>query len=436
MNFYSMPFTATLRRYFFLFPFFTLSFICLNSYLSYGEIPAKPLTLKQVYEYALLKNESIPIQDERILQAEEKDTQAKGAILPKANLMANYLYQASPGDAAASSAKSTQSNIRLNVTQPIFHGFREFALYRSVQADLESQKATREQSKLSLFSQVGQAYYNVLFAEQDLKNLQVLLDLTQKRVVDLQERARVGRSRSSEVLTAQSQVSILKNQLENAQLVIDQARESFAFVTGLSKNSPLVPLEDSFSFHVEDLNSYLSSIEKRPDIAALNQQVISSEEQQTAAKGAHYPSVDFSGNYYFQRAGSLEGTNWDIGFTFSLPLYQGGVLSSQVSEAASRVKEKSLLFYQGKRNAEKEIRAAYDTVTSNLAQFKTLSEAFKIAQKTYEEQNRDYRLGLSTNLDVLQSLNTLEETKRTLDRTRNQIFASWVTLQAATGRLP
>jgi outer membrane protein TolC len=69
-------------------------------------------------------------------------------------------------------------------------------------------------------------------------------------------------------------------------------------------------------------------------------------------------------------------------------------------------------------------------------QVKSLQEAVKAAELTYTEQTRDYRFGLTGNLDVLSALNTLLDTRRTLDHTRFQLLNSWVGLQASVGRIP
>jgi outer membrane protein len=127
---------------------------------------------------------------------------------------------------------------------------------------------------------------------------------------------------------------------------------------------------------------------------------------------------------------------WDLGLTLTLPLYQGGVVSSQVREAAAKVQEQELSSALAIKSAEQEIRSYYQQVTNGIEQMTSIKEGLEIAEKNYQEQNRDYRFGLSTNLDVLQALNVLQDTRRALDRTKYQTLTAWHMLQAAAGKSP
>jgi outer membrane protein TolC len=58
------------------------------------------------------------------------------------------------------------------------------------------------------------------------------------------------------------------------------------------------------------------------------------------------------------------------------------------------------------------------------------------ARKNYETQQRDYRFGLVTNLDVLQALTVFQENQRALDRARYTAKLNYLRLQAAAVRRP
>jgi outer membrane protein len=70
------------------------------------------------------------------------------------------------------------------------------------------------------------------------------------------------------------------------------------------------------------------------------------------------------------------------------------------------------------------------------SQLAALEKATEAARKNYEAQRHDYRLGLVTNLDVLQALTTFQENQRALDRARYTAKIDFFRLQAAAVRRP
>lgn len=85
---------------------------------------------------------------------------------------------------------------------------------------------------------------------------------------------------------------------------------------------------------------------------------------------------------------------------------------------------------------EMDVRGAFHTLTSSIRQTKILEKALVATEQNYQEQKKDYSYGLVTNLDVLQALNSFQETKRSLDRLRFQVMASWAELKATVGQIP
>jgi outer membrane protein len=389
------------------------------------------VSLKDAYQAALDKTESAAILDARATQASERVSQAKGAIFPELSLKSNYIRQQS-----LPNTRSESSEIKFNLIQPVFRGFREFSYLRSIELDLNAQTLERTQLNLSTYTAVGQVYFAILTAEQDLKNLTTLLELMNKRVQEVKSRTQIGRSRTSELLTAQSQAATLQTQIRAAQLVVDLARDRFSLVTGLPRDTAIEDSVLDLPTQIPALTSYLDESHRRPDLSALKTRIESSEEKVAFFKGAHWPTLDFSGNYYLKHTRPLDRVKWDLGLTLTLPLYQGGVVSSQVREAAAKVQEQELSSALAIKSAEQEIRSYYQQVTNGIEQMTSIKEGLEIAEKNYQEQNRDYRFGLSTNLDVLQALNVLQDTRRALDRTKYQTLTAWHMLQAAAGKSP
>lgn len=397
-------------------------------------VAAETLTLDEYFTHALERSEAVAIQDELIHQAEERYRQSSGALRPTLNGVASYTWQ--DGGARDTSINPTrQRNARLTATQPLFRGFREFATMRQTQALVNAQGADYRRARSQLFKDVAQNFFDVLTLEQELKNLDEQIGQSLRREKELQDRARIGRARSGETLTIQTTIGTLRAQVEQRKAELGATREVFAFLSGLPASTALRDTE-SLPANLEPLETYLARLELRPDVQAAQQRLSAAQENIAVARGAHQPSLDLNANRYLERMGSLENVDWDVQLALTIPLYTGGILQSRVREAVSQSTQAELGASQVRRQAEQEVRSAYQSIAFDRAQLDALSKATEAAKKNYETQRRDYRLSLVTNLDALQALTAFQENQRALDRARYAAKLNYIRLQAAAERRP
>ena len=395
---------------------------------------AAPLTLDDYYAAALKRSEVVATQSELIRQAEERYRQARGTLLPTVDAIATHT-QIDDGAADTTANPTRQRNSRITATQPLFRGFREFASVRQTRALIGAQGEDYRNARVQLFKDVAQNFYDVLALEQELANLDEQIRQHQQREKELQDRVRIGRSRVGEVLTVQATVGTLRAQIESRRAELAAAREALAFLSGLSASTPLHDTE-TVPENPGTLDEYLARLELRPDVRATRQRLTAARESISVARGAHLPSLDLVANRYLERTGSLRDVEWDVQLALTLPLYAGGGTQSRVREAVSQGTQAELSASQVRRQAEQEIRALHQGVFIDHGQLDALEKATDATRKNYEAQQRDYRLGLVTNLDVLQALTAFQENQRALDRARYTAKLNYLRLQAAAVRRP
>ncbi len=395
---------------------------------------AAPLTLDDYYAAALKRSEVVATQGELIRQAEERYHQAGASRLPTVDAIATRT-RIDDGATDATANPTRQRNSRLTATQPLFRGFREFATVRQTQALMGAQGEDYRGARTQLFKDVAQNFYDVLALEQDLANLDGQIRQHQQREKELEDRVRIGRSRVGEVLTVQATVGTLRAQVESRRAELGAAREAFAFLSGLPVATPLRDTE-TVPENPGTLDEHLVRLELRPDVKAARQRLTAAQENIAVARGAHLPSLDLVANRYLERTGSLSNVEWDVQLALTLPLYAGGGTQSRVREAASQGTQAELNASQVRRQAEQEIRSLHQGALIDRAQLDALEKATDATRKNYEAQQRDYRLGLVTNLDVLQALTAFQENQRALDRARYAAKLNHLRLQAASARRP
>lgn len=395
---------------------------------------AETLTLDEYFAHAITRSEVVATQSELIAQAEERYRQAKATLRPTLDGVASYTWlDKGARDTVANPTR--QPHARLTATQPLFRGFREFATMRQTQALVGAQDEDYRQARTQLFKDVVQNFYDVLALEQDLRNLDEQINQSVEREKELQDRVRIGRSRPGELLTVQTTISTLRAQVEQLRAQLAAAREAFVFLSGRPADTLLRDTE-SLPARLEPIETYLARVEQRPDVKAARQRLTAAQESIAVARGAHGPSLDLNANRYLERKGSLEDVDWDVQLALTVPLYAGGSVQSKVREAVSQSTQAELGASQLRRQAEQEIRSIYQTVAFYYSQLEALEKATEASRKNYEVQRRDYRLGLVTNLDVLQALTVFQENQRALDRARYTAKLDYLRLEAAAVRRP
>lgn len=398
---------------------------------------AAALSLDEAYQAALKRSETIAGQVEQIRQAEEQYRQAFGYLLPNINGAVSYSRQQALSSQASGAQffPNSQTLVKISGNQPLFRGLRDFAALTVTSLQREQQQAAKAEAEVQLFQDLAAAYYQVLSFEQDRRNLEKEAGAYRKRIEDLTARVRIGRSKPSEVLTVQAALASLLAEAEQVRGQLAATREVLAFHTGLAADAPLAEPPPELA-PLAPLPDYLARLEKRPDIKVRLAQQQVAEKNVAIAWGQHLPNADLSGNYYPHREGSFADVKWDFTAALSLPIFSGGVVSSQVRQAKSQRWQSELNTGQARRRAEEEIKSLHHQNEASREQEKALQSATKLAEDNCAVQQRDYRLGLVNNQDVLQALTTLSANERALDRARYNTRLLLLQLEAAAALQP
>lgn len=393
---------------------------------------AKEVSLEEAYQAALKKTETVPIILSQLRQAEAQVDKARGEFFPSLAASANYQRQ---NKMIGTTSEYDQALGKLTLSQSLFAGGKDKAQLNAANANHKAYEYQTLDTKNALYIQVAQAFYSVLSAEHEVTNTKKSIELTKKRVTELQKRKKIGKSRSIEILAAETQHSVLEAQLLAAIGEHQRAKSNFFNFTGLDPNTPL---KDDLTLpkEIKSLETYLTQLENRPDLLSLRSKLESQESLVSVAQADYFPRLDLTANYYFSRFHyPTTSPDWDAGITLTVPLFSQGITRATVREAQESKLQAELALNQKKRNAEVEIHMAYSNLLSFLEQVKALEKAMAATEENYKQQEKDYRYSLATNLDVIQALDTLDDTKRTLDRTRYQALHAAAELKAVANEL-
>lgn len=393
------------------------------------------ISLKNAFDSARLNMENLKRADAITEAAQDRKARARGFMLPTVRGVGNETRIDQPAAAGVNRAfvLTRQYSAAVRLEQPLFRG-GIIGAYQFAKEDILLTQFQKNATEINLYQLVIGSYYNLMMARFDTENLKELMRLSENRVKELRSRTSVGRSRKGELVQSEAQLLTAQTQLKQGDINLIEAERSFEFYTGM-KASELSPLS-MMPTDPGTLSVHLEKLKARPDIQAAVQQVKLRETQVSIAKGAHYPSVDFVGNYYFDRTGVLQTSEWDAAVQVSVPIFEGGRTQATVREAVENRKIAELESKQTVRAAERDLTILYQNFVASVSQLETMKSAVNKAEEGYRLNVRDYSYGQATNLDVLQSLNLFIETKRSYDSLQASAHMLYKNLEASTGVLP
>lgn len=399
-------------------------------------INARALTIDEAFRSALQKNERAGQAAEEVKQAEERLDQAKSGPLPNLAFNATHLIQERVDDPVAREFfPENQTTTNLTLTQPLFRGMREFAALRQQGRLLDAQKQARIATLAKMYEDVATAYLQILAFEADIRNVDELLGYYGQRVKDLSARARRGESQGNEVLTAQSSTAALEAERSLTEGKLRAARENFAFLTGLAADVKL----DENNLQppaVQKLDNYLAGVEKRPDIQGAKEKVEAADAEVKIKRGSHWPSLDAVGNYYFQRPGYLSVVDWDVQFKLTVPIFEGGLRLAETAEAASKRRHAELELSRLRREASSSIRSLHEGLQLRIRQVAALEKSMDLARRSYQVLQRDFRRGLTRNVEVQMALTELGVSRRNFDQARFSAQLEKIRIDMASALFP
>lgn len=403
-----------------------------------GQAVQGPLDLRRCFDLALTRSETIAINEEAVVQAEEQYRQAWQSIPPKLSLHGQELWQdtagvTSPVASNLFKSPSPSGSVRLTLAPLTF--YREFAAMRAASSFIRQNVYARRRAEQILYLTVAQAFWSVVQIEDQIRISESQRSLTLDLIKELQERERVGRSREAEVVAAQSQLAIVEASLEDLRRARVAARELLTFLTGQDKDSSLADTT-ALPGPPGDLKAYLDVSRKRPDVLAQQDAVDTARAGVEVARSGHFPSWSLQANYYDStRVGFQKDVTWDVLAQVDVPIFFWGQVSSSVRQALSVQRAAELALQRLQRQTDTDVQSAWENLRASITVFGLYDRSASLAERNYALQTRDYRRGLVSNLEVLQALSTLYGARLTRDQGQYAVKFNDLLLKVAVGDL-
>lgn len=375
---------------------------------------ASGITLAQCYQKAREISETLGISEENIRLVEAEYRNELGSILPHVDWIKAQFYQQNigggPGGIGGSFLAATQPESYFQLQQPLFSGFRDWAALDIAKSMKQQSRFDERQTEQQLLSDVAGSFYTALTMHAQLTTLQDTRQVTLDRIKELEHWVNIGRSLDSDLLSAQSDLATTDAQIEDAKRTEMESRELLRFLTGVPPEVELV--DDRPEPMVVPMQTALDRSNNRPDLMSEEEQVRQAHLGVKFAKGSYWPTLGLLAHSYTERVGFESDIRWDATFTLDVPLIEGGSNHAQIQEARSQEIIAELTLARLRRTVEQQVRTSQQDLTQSISETQAYQRAVDLGQKNYAAQQKEYRLGRTTNIEVLQVLTDLTNDKR------------------------
>jgi outer membrane protein len=397
------------------------------------------LTLEDCYQLALVQSETVAIQKEAISRASAQMFEAASQALGSVDFIATRNFQdAQPGTSGSNTTIYNDEDVserKFVITQPLFQGFKAIGALTGAGSYKKQQREAWIRAKELLYRDVAFAFYSVLRFQKELRIIRNTHELLKKRIKELEDREKIGRSRPSEVATAVTQLRVLEANLAGAKGSLATAQFLLEYLTGATIGGRKLEDISTENLGSKTLTDYLGFIDLRPDVQSAEQAVKVAKSGILVAQSGFWPTINLSHSQYTHREGFMSNANWDLLFTVDVPIFSGTETIGQLKDSVSILKQQKLSFSQVRRQAELEIKQSYEGWRFSREQAMSLKKAVASAEENYTLQSAEYRQSLVNNLDVLTALESLHNTQQNENRAFYQMKQDEARLRVAIGEV-
>jgi len=395
------------------------------------------MNLWDVFALAVKHTEILAASTENVEQAKAQNNQALGAWLPQIYLNDSLNTQSTQyitGNYNSLFAP-TDNILAIGVTEMLFTGLTQVAALQGAGANIDYQNYNLRNQSRQLLLNVANAFYNVLALEEAETAYEKSKDLNEQTLVIEKQWEKMGRSQTEDVANTEALLAQVLGDMENNKFQLAQARETLSTLANIPSDQPLVS-EEAYATPTYTAEEAEAKVDERPDVKAAKFNVDISDAQLLQAHGEHLPSVAIVGQYLVQKDQGGPTPDWNFQLVASLPLFAGGQIVALEDSAASKKRQAEMNLSLTRRTAFDDVREAYKSLIASISETEAYQKAVDAYQADYQAVLHDYKLNLTTNLQLLQTMTSLETTQISYLKAKYQALYDQLWLKVATGELP
>ena len=373
------------------------------------------LTLGQAIDLALKQNHSIHLRSLSVDEMRNKKDEARSDYLPQIKTSGSVLHvtelagvQIPAGALGNFPATGPIPSTRLTIDQGSLTGYTGGVgleqpltqLFRIHQANIAAKQdvlvaqTQLDQTQDAVALQVRQLYYNILINQQKLQTSQE--QLAAAKIKGDESRSAVQRGNALEIVTLQSDASILQAQQQSLTLRLqgEDLRRQLADLLGLPVRTrfDLDPATTAQDIDVPSRKEAVQlALDQNQDLRAARQTLDKAKAGLAAAKDNYIPNITALSRYSYQSGIPFLVHNFGtFGFSLSYDLFDGGRREAQVREARTQVRSAEVALDKLQSEIEVQVQAAYDRVDELKQMVDVYEQAVKVRTEAARLTDRQF----------------------------------------------
>ena len=402
--------------------------------------------LMQVYRAAQENDPTFAAARATLDAGREKQPQGLAGLLPSLTLSGNTVWNendlSTRGGPVFAKQRFNSHGYQLTLSQPLFR-WQNWVAYDQSKLQVMQAEATFVNARQDLILRVATAYFDVLFASENLAAVQANKSAISQQLESAKKNFEVGNATITDTHEAQARYDLVVAQEIAAESDLEVKKSTLQSIIGSNPGALARLRKDAEPRQPApaDMSQWVSAAEKDSINVQIQQALAGIADREVDRQRAgHYPTVDLVANQGFaksfaQGAGLLENDYQNVGVQVNIPLFLGGQVSSRQREASANRAAAVSALEAARRTAALSARQQYLGVANGLAQIRALKAALVSSQSALESNKLGYEVGVRINIDVLNAENQVYVTRRDLARATFDTLLAQLRLKAATGAL-
>lgn len=406
------------------------------------------ITLDEAIEIALSESNTIKIADMTVEKTGYAKKGAYSALYPNISATGNYqrtlkkqVMVMEMGGQAMSIEVGTSNNVTAGITaaMPLVNA----QLWQSLKLsalDVELAIEQARSSKISLVSQVKQAFYAVLLAKEAYDVYKEVYDNAQKNFEDIEKKYNVGKASEFEFLRAKVNMNNAEPEVFSAENAIVLAIWQLKAIMGIDLNTEL-DVEGKLSDYTEELlASALTandtvSFDNNTNLIQLRIQDEMLSKTIKMTKFQYIPTLSAQFAYNYNAMGNTFDMNWNpysvVALSLNIPIFDGFSKRNNIRQYKKTQDILRLNIEDAERNLNIALENYRDKMNTSVKRYTAAESTLEMAKKSYNISEKMYELGKATLVELNDAQLALTQAQLTM----SQAIYQFMTNKAAIDEL-
>ncbi|MBB1073386.1 TolC family outer membrane protein [Rhodoferax sp. 4810] len=419
-----------------------LTALCLTGYAAIGHAE----DLLQIYDLAVKVDPTLRESEQNLYATREYQPQAQAYLLPKVSMYGEMNYNNVDSTSQGLFGETTRSEdyntgaAQALVSQSVYNRANWVRLDQ-VTHTIGQAEAQYRAAQVDLMVRTTRAYFDVLRTSDAVRVQEALVKADERQLEQSKQRFEVGLVAITDVNESQAAYDRSRATLISAENDLDNAWEALRRIIGpvtvplarLGERLPLSPPEPN------NINIWAdTALANNYNIVAAREAAEAARKTIDIERAGHLPHVDLEAGYNLSRSQSEYGSDTDtgyVGLNVTVPLYQGGTVSSRTRQAGHNFRAAQDRLDQQRRLVVNQAKDAFRGVLSSISDVKARQAAIISARSALESTQAGLEVGTRTQVDVLNAQRNLFQAEFDYLSARYDYILNGVLLHQATSTL-